>query len=74
MKTLIIFGGFVWVGLFVFHALFWRLFDWKNDLEKLLPVNKAVMQVMHLALMIFILLLRSLNEQGPQRFSAFWDL
>lgn len=56
MKTLIIIGGFVWVGLFVFHALFWRLFDWKNDLENLTPLNKSVMQVMNLALMVFILI------------------
>lgn len=54
MKTLIIIGGFVWVGLFGFHALFWRLFDWKKDLENLTPLNKSVMQVMNLALMVFI--------------------
>lgn len=56
MKTLIVIGGFVWIGLFVFHALFWRLFDWKNDLENLTPVNKSVMQVMNLALMLFTLI------------------
>jgi len=56
MKTLIVIGGFVWIGLFIFHALFWRLFDWKNDLESLTPLNKAVMQVMNLALMLFILI------------------
>ncbi len=56
MKTLIIIGGFIWIGLFLFHALFWRLFDWKIDLEKLIPVNKAIMQVMNLALMLFTLI------------------
>lgn len=56
MKTLIIIGGFIWIGLFLFHALFWRLFDWKNDLEKLNSVNKAIMQVMNFALMLFTLI------------------
>ena len=56
MKTLIIIGGFVWIGLFLFHALFWRLFDWKNDLENVTPINKAIMQVMNLALMFFTLI------------------
>lgn len=56
MKTLIIIGGFLWLGFFVFHALFWRLFDWKSDLESLTATNKAVMQVLNLCLMIVMVL------------------
>ena len=56
MKTLIIIGGFLWLGFFVFHVLFWKLFDWKNDLESLNATNKAVMQVLNLCLMLVMLL------------------
>jgi len=55
MKTLIIIGGFVWLGFFVFHLLFWKLFDWKQDLRSLTPLNKSVMQVLNLSLMVVFL-------------------
>jgi hypothetical protein len=56
MKILIIIGGFLWLAFFVFHAFFWYLFDWKNDLEKLSTTNKAVMQVLNLCLMLCFLI------------------
>ena len=56
MKSLISIGGFLWLGFFVFHILFWKLFDWKNDLENLTPVNKATIQVLNLCLMLVMLL------------------
>ncbi len=56
MKTLIIIGGFLWLAFFVFHILFWKLFDWKRDLESLTPTNKAVMQVLNLCLMLCFLI------------------
>ena len=55
MKTLIIIGGFVWLGFFVFHLFFWKLFDWKQDLRSLTPLNKSVMQVLNLSLMVVFL-------------------
>ena len=55
MKTLIIIGGFFWLGYFVFHIFFWKLFNWKVELNKLHPVNKAIMQVMNLCLMLVFL-------------------
>jgi len=55
MKTLIIIGGFVWLGFFVFHLFFWKLFDWKQDLGSLTPLNKSVMQVLNLSLMVVFL-------------------
>jgi hypothetical protein len=55
MKTLIIIGGFLWLGYFVFHIFFWKLFNWKHELDKLHDVNKAIMQVMNLCLMLVFL-------------------
>lgn len=56
MKTLIIIGGFLWLGYFVFHIFFWKLFKWKQELNKLHAVNKAIMQVMNLCLMLVFLI------------------
>jgi hypothetical protein len=56
MRTLIIVGGFLWLGFFVFHVFFWKLFDWKHDLNSLTPVNKAIMQVLNLCLMLCFLI------------------
>ena len=56
MKTLIIIGGFLWLAFFVFHIFFWKLFDWKRDLENVAKVNKAIMQVLNLCLMFCFLI------------------
>ncbi len=56
MKTLIIIGGFLWLAVFLFHVLFWNIFDWKRDLNNLTDVNKAVMQVLNLSLMVVFLI------------------
>jgi hypothetical protein len=56
MKILIIIGGFLWLAFFVFHIFFWKLFDWKHDLEKLTNTDKAVMQVLNLCLMLCFLI------------------
>lgn len=56
MKTLIIIGGFLWLAVFVFHIFFWKLFDWKRDLESLTATNKAIMQVLNLCLMVCFLI------------------
>jgi hypothetical protein len=56
MKTLIMIGEVLWIVCFVFHVLFWRLFDWKNDLESVKPVNKGIIQVLNLCLMLCFLI------------------
>ena len=56
MKTLIIIGGFLWLAFFVFHIFFWKLFDWKRDLENVTKTNKAIMQVLNLCLMLVFLI------------------
>jgi hypothetical protein len=56
MKSLILFGGVLWVICFVFHIFFWKLFDWKNDLESVKKVNKGIIQVLNLCLMLCFLI------------------
>jgi len=55
MKTLIYIGGIYHIAFALFHLLFWRLFDWNNDLKALSLINRNVMQIMNLRL-IFVFL------------------
>lgn len=55
MKNMILLGGILWAICFVFHIFFWKLFDWKNDLESLNKVNKSIIQVLNLCLMLCFL-------------------
>lgn len=45
------------VALAVFHLGFWRMFRWKEELPKLHPVNRGVMQVLNIMLTAFLLLM-----------------
>lgn len=50
MRNIIYIGGFYHLAFAIFHLMFWRLFSWKTDLQKLTPVNRAVMQILNLRL------------------------
>jgi len=50
METLIIAGGFYNIGLVVFHLLFWRIFNWDQDLNQISYLNRATMQVLNISL------------------------
>ncbi len=43
-RALVFYGGFLWLGFAVFHMSFWKVFDWKNELAMLMPVNRMIMQ------------------------------
>ena len=49
----ILLGGVFCVALVVFHLSFWRLFNWREDLRNLTYLNRAVMQLLNLALTFF---------------------
>lgn len=49
-ETLIVSGGLYNLALAVFHLLFWKLFNWKQDLASLTPLNRAVVQILNLCL------------------------
>lgn len=50
METFIIAGGFYAIGLIMFHLLFWRIFDWEQDLKRISFLNRATMQVLNISL------------------------
>ena len=49
-------GGFYNLAFLIFHDFFWKIFNWKDNLKKLTPINKAIMQVLNLML-IFVLMI-----------------
>jgi len=49
-------GGLYNLAFLIFHDFFWKIFNWKEDLKKLTPINKAITQVLNLML-IFVLLI-----------------
>ncbi len=53
------------VALAVFHLGFWRLFRWKEELPKLHPANRGVMQVINIMLTFFFLLMAGLQILLP---------
>jgi hypothetical protein len=55
-QTVIKIGGFYNLAFLVFHAMFWKIFKWHNELPKLTHINGAIMQVLNLCLMFCFLL------------------
>lgn len=49
-------AGVITLAFVLFHALFWRLFDWPGSLAGLSPENRALPQVLNLNLMAALLL------------------
>jgi len=56
MESLIKLGGVYNIALVVFHLLFWRIFNWKEDLRSLSFLNRAIMQVVNLSLTIVFII------------------
>jgi len=49
------------VALAMFHLSFWRVFRWPEELLKLHPANRGVMQVLNIMLIFFFLLVAGLE-------------
>ena len=47
--------GLYSVAFVIFHILFWKLFNWKNELEKLSYANKAIVQILNTRIIYFFL-------------------
>ena len=80
-------GGIFNLGFTIFHLFFWKLFDWRNDLASLTPVNRSVMQILNLCLTFMIFLMAYLSLFLPREllttklgnilliaFALFWFL
>jgi hypothetical protein len=43
-EMLVVIGGVLWIGFAAFHAAFWKMFGWRDELAKLSPPNRMIMQ------------------------------
>ena len=50
METLIKAGGFYNIILVIFHLLFWRIFNWEQELRSVSSLNRSIMPVVNLSL------------------------
>ena len=48
MELMIKAGGIYNIALVIFHLLFWRIFNWQEDLRSLTFLNRAIMPVLKL--------------------------
>ena len=61
MHALIKAGVIYNLALVVFHLLFWKLFNWQDDLRSLSVLNRATMQVMNLSLVVVFVMFAYLS-------------
>lgn len=54
MANLFIFlCGIYAAGFVIFHLFFWKILNWKTELQKLGKINRAVMQIMNIQLIVY---------------------
>lgn len=56
MELIIKLGGIYHILLIIFHLLFWRIFNWQQDLRSLSFINRQTIQVLNITL-IFVFLI-----------------
>ena len=58
MKSILLsIGGIYSFGFVIFHCLFWKIFQWHQDLRRLTHINRSIMQILNLRLIyIFIII------------------
>ncbi|VAX20298.1 hypothetical protein MNBD_NITROSPINAE04-1102 [hydrothermal vent metagenome] len=61
METLIKLGGVYNIILVIFHLLFWRIFNWNEDLRSLSFLNRSTMQVINLSLTIVFVIFANIS-------------
>lgn len=76
-KILIFLCGIYALAFAVFHVLFWKLFNWKNDLKKISFVNRAIIQIANLRLIYFFILVSAIcflfpHELSETKFGKFF--
>lgn len=53
------------LALALFHLCFWRIFRWREELPRMHPTNRGVMQVLNIMLVCFFLLCAILQAMWP---------
>ncbi|OGW24908.1 MAG: hypothetical protein A2X59_12625 [Nitrospirae bacterium GWC2_42_7] len=60
-KTAILTGGILSFGVAAGHSLFYRLFGWKSEFEKISILNRKILYTIHVFLTIFFLIFASIS-------------
>lgn len=55
MRTTLFLCGLYSVAFAIFHLLFWKLFNWKEELDKLSFANRAIVQILNTRIIYFFL-------------------
>lgn len=76
-KIIILLCGIYALAFAVFHILFWKLFNWKNDLKIINFVNRAIIQIANLRLIYFFLFVSAIcflfpHELTETKFGRFF--
>jgi hypothetical protein len=61
MKSLLITGGLLNAFLAIFHMMFWKMFNWKESLQSLDSLQRAIVQVLNIHLILAIVLFAYLS-------------
>ena len=54
-NTMLLLCGLYCIGMAIFHMMFAKIFDWKQDLQKLQLANRAIIQIANLRLIYFFI-------------------
>ena len=66
-------GGVYCFAFVIFHLLFWRLFNWREELRSLSFLNRCIMQVLNLGLTFaFVILVTPLGKSLLVLIALFW--
>jgi hypothetical protein len=49
-ETVILIGGFYNIALIIFHGMFWKIFNWKKELQRMTFLNGNIFQILNLSL------------------------
>jgi len=60
-RLILTIGGLLNLGLFIFHAAFWRMLDWKVALSPLDEQNRVIIQMLNISVMVMLLLMAHLS-------------
>lgn len=58
------------LALAAFHLGFWRMFRWKEELAKLHPANRGIVQVMNIILVAFLVLMAAVQVLNAAELTA----
>lgn len=67
---LILAAGLFNLAFAIFHLLFWRLFDWQEELARLGAANRGIMQVLNLCMIYVFAVTAALLFLFPQEIVA----